>query len=106
MEKGYSNIGLGLILATFHINLGTLPIVPTYIGWILVAMGVDTLVKAEKKVLMYKSKTWSEVLVFINVLVFIGSVIDSSIGDSYLLTIIVSIFELLFIYYFLSGTTL
>lgn len=104
-EKGYSNIGLGLILATFHINLGTLQIVPTFIGWILVAIGVDTLVKSDRQVLMYKSKRFSEVLVFINILMLIVTVNDNPIRDSYLLTIIVSLVELLFIYYLLSGAT-
>lgn len=104
-EKAYSNIGLGLILATFHINLGTLQIVPTFVGWILVAMGVDTLVKSERQILIHKSKTLSEVLVVINLLVLIGSVLVKPIGDSYLITIIVSLIELLFIYYFLSGVT-
>jgi hypothetical protein len=105
MKKGYNNITLGLILATFHINLGTLQIVPTFIGWIIVAMGVDSLLKPEGQALMNKSKKLSEALIITSLLGLIMTALDRSIGNPYLLTIIVSLIELFFIYYFLRGVT-
>lgn len=107
MKKGLKDITLGLILATFHINLGTLQIVPSFIGWILVAVGVSTLVnvKAEGHVLMMKAKRWSVALSIISLFLLIATVFDNQIGDSHLLIIIVSLSELFFIYYLLSGVT-
>lgn len=107
MKKGFKDITWGLILATFHIKLGTLEIVPSFIGWILVAEGVKILVnvKAEGQVFMTKAKRWSVALSIISLLGLIVTVFDNGIGDSHLSTIIFSLCEVLFIYYFLSGVT-
>ena len=101
MKKGFKDITWGLILATFHINLGTIEIVPSFIGWILVAVGVSTLVNviAEGQVFMTKAKRWSVALSIISLFLLIVTVFDNGIGDSHLSTII------FFIYYFLSGVT-
>lgn len=105
MAKGYKNIVLGLILVTFHINLGTLPIVPSFIGWILVAMGVDSIAKAEGQSSFNMSKKACEALIILTLLDLIKINLDISLGSPYMLSILIALIELFFVYYFFRGIT-
>jgi len=42
----YKKIFWGIIFATFHINIGTITILPVFIGWIIVAIGISELDKS------------------------------------------------------------
>lgn len=105
MANGYKNIVLGLILATFHINLGTLPIVPSFIGWILVAMGVDSIAKTEEKSSFNISKKACTVLVILTLLDLIKVNLNITLGSPYMLSTLVALIELFFVYYFFRGIT-
>lgn len=43
MEKAYKKIFWGLIIATFSINFGSIPIFPAFVGWLIVLSGVSDL---------------------------------------------------------------
>lgn len=105
MVKGYKNIVLGLILATFHINLGTLPIIPSFIAWIIVAMGVELIEEAEGQLSFNRSKKACAALIILTLLDLIKTNIDISLGNPYMLSILVALIELFFVYYFFRGVT-
>jgi len=105
METGFKNIVLGLILATFHINLGTLQIVPSFVGWILVAMGVNSIAKAEGNELFTKAKNISVVLILLTLLDLIKVNLFITFRSPYMLPTLMTLIELLFVYYFFRGIT-
>lgn len=105
MDKGIKNIVLGIILATFHINIGTLPILPSFVGWILVTMGVNSIAKVKGQVLFNKAKILSEVLTILTLIDLIKTNLNSTLGSPYLLATLISLIELFLIYYFFSGIT-
>lgn len=105
METGFKNIVLGLILATFHITLDTLQIVPSFVGWILVAMGVNSIAKAEGNELFTKAKNISVVLILLTLLDLIKINLVITIRSPYMLSTLMALMELFFIYYFFCGIT-
>lgn len=105
METGFKNIVLGLILATFHIKLGTLQIVPSFVGWILVAMGVDSIAKAEGNELFTKANNISVVLILLTFLDLIKVNLVIAFRSPYMLSTLMALMELVFIYYFFRGIT-
>ncbi len=105
MANGYKNIVLGLILATFHINLGTLPIIPSFIAWIIVATGVELIGEAEGQLSFNRSKKACIALIILTLLDLIKTNLDISLGSSYMLSMLVALIELVFVYYFFRGVT-
>lgn len=45
MNNGYKKIFWGFVFATFHINLGAIQIVPTFIGYIIIYLGIEKIAK-------------------------------------------------------------
>ncbi|MCZ0703059.1 hypothetical protein J2T56_001373 [Natronobacillus azotifigens] len=73
MRGGYKKIFWGILIATFSINLGFVTILPTFIGWTIVATGISILDKYAQKGDFSKAYSLATILV---VLHFIGGFIS------------------------------
>ena len=43
MDRGYQKIFWGLLLVTFHLNLGAIQLLPPFIGWLILISGIREL---------------------------------------------------------------
>ena len=73
MKEGYKKIFWGVIIATFSINLGVVKILPTFIGWMVVASGLSMLEERSESVEYRTTRTISYVLVG---LALVGMLLD------------------------------
>lgn len=73
MRGGYKKIFWGILIATFSLNLGFITILPTFIGWTIVATGISILDKCAQKGDFSKAYSLATILV---VLHFIGGFIS------------------------------
>lgn len=108
MDKGYHKIYWGLIFLSFHINLGPIKVIPAFVSWLIILLGVDILQKN------YDSSSFKDSVIFIKILILvtvIGDLISmlqispiyNSIIFSYL-PILVMVLELIFASKVLEGS--
>lgn len=108
MDKGYHKIYWGLIFLSFHINLGPIKVLPPFISWLIILLGVDILRKT------YDYSPFKDSVRYIKVLILVTAVGDlismlqispiyNSIMFSYL-PILVMILELIFASKVLEGS--
>ena len=101
MKDGYRQIFLGLFFATFHISFGTLQILPTFVGWMMVAYGISMLQRESDSNYYKNSYLYAGITVGISFLNEIFSWIGLNQGLLRYTLIVVAVFELLFIQYFI-----
>ena len=70
MDKGYKNIFWGIIFLSFHINLGSLKIIPSFIAWIIVLRGINALANE------YKSRDFTEAIRYTNAIIVLTLIFD------------------------------
>ncbi|WP_310604226.1 hypothetical protein [Anaerosporobacter sp.] len=102
MGKDCKKISLGLFLATFHINLGTVQIFPSAFGWLLVVLGVYAIAKVQEEPQINNAKKMSLILFVIQLLDLFG-VWNDIVTNAYIVSAMVSAIELLFVFYFFDG---
>ena len=104
MYSGYRTIFWGLFFSTFRINLGTLQILPAFVGWLIVAHGVNLINQDSNIASFWKSYKYALLLVLIMI---IGPGLSLFGIEHELLVywpILFAIIELLFIYHLLVGS--
>lgn len=107
MNNGYKKIFWGFVFATFHINLGAIQIVPTFIGYIILYLGIEKIAKDYNLNSLDKSSKYCSILAlmsFIAVAIpFAGLEFKSSIFNIIWITIFNTI-ELFMVYKLLEGS--
>ena len=108
MDKGYHKIYWGLIFLSFQINLGPIKVIPPFISWLIILLGVEILQKN------YDTSPFKDSVRYIKILILVTAVGDlismlqispiyNSIIFSYL-PILVMILELMFVSKVLEGS--
>lgn len=110
MGNGYNKIFWGLIFITCHINLGSIQILPNFIGYIIIYAGIQSLFEEYKIKSLEQSAKCSSILSFMSFVIlgmtFAGS--ESIINNVFFNLIWMNIFgivEILMIYKLLDGTS-
>ena len=107
MNNGYKKILWGLIFTTFHINLGVIQILPTFVGYIIVYFGIDKIVKDYKLNSLEKSSKYCSILAlmsFISVAMpFSGLEVNNSIFNI-IWSNTFQVIELFMVYKLLEGS--
>lgn len=63
MNDGYKKVFWGIFIATFNVNMGAIKILPPFIGWIVVAIGILEIQKKSETVDYSLSKYASFILI-------------------------------------------
>lgn len=108
MDKGYHKIFWGLILLSFHINLGPVRIVPGFVAWIIIITGVEVLQQCFESQSFNDGSKYAKIILGISIIgglisLFYGQNIINSVLYSYV-PIITVILELLFANKILEGS--
>ena len=104
MEQGYRTIIWGLFIATFHINLFEIPIFPAFIGWLIIISGMNKLLTENDSKSFLKARIYALIIFIISLIIQMLPLMRIQNEAAQLLTIIYSIFYLLFVYYLLEGS--
>ena len=78
MTTGYNKIFWGFIFLTFHINLGSIKLLPDFISYIIIYFGIKELLEEYNLGSLKKASNCDSVLIF---MAFIRLVINFSIGS-------------------------
>lgn len=108
MGRGYKTIFWGVFLATFNITLGAIKIVPTFVGWMVVLSGINTLREFHESTSFNEGVRYNHYLIIFSLLGGLLSfssspLLKSSIIFSYYV-MIPNIFELLMVFKILEGS--
>lgn len=110
MGSGYKKIIIGILLATFHINLGRVQIVPTVIGWVVLTIGVMELMEAFPNTPFrkagYLAKTLIAYTLITDVAEFFNPTLFSTSSMFRFAPVLYAIIYLLFTYNVLDGSIL
>ncbi len=116
MEQGFRKIFWGFLIALFNINIGTINILPDFLGYFIIGSGLMTIINGfENKSFRIAHKTANLLFVYtllLSIFTFIGSgeITGMSILYQYKiiidigLSVLSSIFSLYMCFYILSGT--
>lgn len=110
MGSGYKKIIIGILLATFHITLGRVQIVPTVIGWVVMTIGVMELMEAFPNTPFrkagYLAKTLIAYTLITDVAEFFNPTLFSISSMFRFAPVVYAIIYLLFTYNVLDGSIL
>jgi len=108
MDRGYRTIYWGVFLATFHIDLGPLPILPQFVGWIIVAAGVGKIQQEYSSAAFRKAGIFAPIIVVLTLFSGVYSLYQgtAAVGSTYMFffPILFGIIELLMEYAVLEGS--
>ena len=107
MFEGLNKMFWGIFLATFSINLGPIKILPSFIGFMILSSGINTIHNEHKTDEFKKALDYSRILI---VIALFGGLIDFFTQGSYQYSILLQIWpivllivELLMFYNFFLG---
>ncbi len=104
MAEGYRIIFWGILFITFHINLGPIPILPNFVGYIIVLRGIDHLQREFPSINFKRAHDTSMLLTILSVIGFLLIwAPQQSIIMSYS-SLLFSVLEVLLVYYILEGS--
>jgi hypothetical protein len=108
MYMGYKRIFWGIFFTTFHITVGSLQILPSFIGYLIIYSGIKQLREEFESANLQKA---AHITIFATVVAFISGLLDLGLIGSFQYSAfsiawlaLVSITELLYIFYLLSGS--
>ncbi|MBR0599155.1 hypothetical protein [Sinanaerobacter chloroacetimidivorans] len=108
MFEGYRIIFWGIFITTFHINIGPLQILPNFLGYFLIFMGIKSLMEEFTSEDLIKAKTTALLL---GIYSLIAGVLDLVLSDSrgaflpvVLLPVVAAMLELFLFYYLFRGS--
>ena len=70
MDRGYKKIFWGIIFLSFHINLGSIKIIPSFIAWIIVLGGINALANE------YKLQDFTQAIRYTNAIIVLTLIFD------------------------------
>jgi len=76
MKEGYKKIFWGILIATFRVHLGPITILPAFIGWIIVVIGLSQLNRNARGSGFSKAWSIAMILVALNLIVSLSLLID------------------------------
>ncbi len=113
MDQGYRKIFWGLIFVTFHLEIGLLQILPPFIGWIILVLGLGEIRDSLRRSSI-STESFKQAGLFGKILVgltLIGTLGTLSSGEAFLeapqllyYPVIVLLLEIVTAYYILEGT--
>lgn len=107
MFDGFRLIFLGLFFATFHINIGTLQILPAFVGWIIVFNGIRKIRAEFEHKAFHKASLYASGLIIHSIISFaIGFIYGKSLDNSIpiiMWNVIFGLLELLLDFKILEG---
>lgn len=108
MYRGYQTIFWGIFLASFHINLGSLKIIPAFAAWFIVSVGIKKLNEANESVYFTKAVFFADMAVILSIISGVLSLIWQGSSSSILMTLVwpvaFGVVELLTEYTLLTGS--
>jgi len=108
MDRGYRTIFWGVFFATFHINLGPLPILPQFVGWIIVAVGIGKIQQEYSSATFRKAGIFAPIIVVLALFSGVYSLYQgtAAVGSTYMFfsPILFGIIEFLMEYAVLEGS--
>lgn len=110
MVKGYRIIFWGVFFATFHIDIGWLQIIPSFIAWLIISKGVKCIYREYSTDNLRNAKNFARIAAILCVSSLLYYLLSGDaqssnpITDAFL-TLAFSVSELLFGYKILSGST-
>ncbi len=104
MVSGYRFIFWGLILATFHINIGMLPILPVFVGYLNMAHGVRLIREEYSSPQLDKAYLITYLLAVLGIIGQVITWLGRSNDWIRLLPAAYGVLELFFMYYLLEGS--
>lgn len=109
MHDGYRRIFWGIFFLTFHINLGQLQILPTFVGFLIIRSGINMLYSSYSSDLFNKA---SKITIIAAITSLIGAVIELGYMSlelpSFFSTLwmgLILLIEIIYIFYLLEGST-
>lgn len=108
MENGYQKIFWGVFLATFNITIGSIKIVPAFVGWLVVLSGVNRLIENYQTISFGAAAKYNKILILTLLLGSLSSLLGAKIIEGSVLflyyPIFSSIFEVIVIFKVLEGS--
>lgn len=109
MFDGYNKIFWGSLIMTFHINIGVIKILPSFVGLILISNGVGILYREAQNPKFDEAKKWVLVALVLSIVSeILRFMYSGSEGQGSLIfviwTLVYLIIELLFIFKILEAT--
>lgn len=108
MYQGYRRIFWGIFFTTFHITIGNLQILPSFIGYLVIHSGIKCVIEEFECDNLRKA---SNITVLATVVAIISGLLDLGLIESFQTSefslvwlATVSVLELLYVYYLLSGS--
>lgn len=108
MYNAYKKVFWGIFIATFNINLGIIPILPTFIGFMIISSGISTLYDKTNIEAFKKAKVFANIVVLLTAAgQFIEFIYMNSVNSSILIQVLImsySVIELILFFKFFEGT--
>lgn len=106
LESGYRKLFWGYFFIMFHINLGTLQILPSFVGWSMVVVGVSMFQAIYPQKYMRDAYRLAIVLCAESVISFVMGLAFISFLNSTWWTVIILVLETIFLYYVFQGLSM
>lgn len=68
MREGYNKVFWGIIILTFSINIGSIRILPVFVGWLLIGNGIKILMEYQDTEALTKAYNMSNILTAITII--------------------------------------
>lgn len=107
MKDQYNRIFWGIIIATFHINLGIVRILPEFIGWWMISSACFELYDISKNAKFMKARKVSGVMVIWSLvasLLYLGSISGIALDIVQFAPVVFTMMEMLFAYQILEAS--
>lgn len=108
MNNAYNKIFWGIFIATFNINIGGIKILPSFIGFLIVLSGLDSLYKDTHIEAFNKAKNFAIITVVISIVGGITNILSIELINYFIfgeiLTIINFVMEILLFYKYFEGS--
>lgn len=110
MDSGYLKILIGILLATFHINLGAVQILPPVLGWFVVTLGASDLLEKFPNTPFKNASLLSKAILsytlITDAVAFFNPSLFSASSMFRFAPVIYAIIHLVFVYHILEGSIL
>lgn len=108
MYSRYNKIFWGIFFATFSINIGSLKILPSFVGFLIILNGISVLYNETQLDSFKKAKIFAAIATIMNFTGWILSLFSSDIMNSFLINIIwmvlYAVIEMLLFYKIIEGS--
>lgn len=104
MYDGYKKIFWGLFFSTFHINLGVLQILPAFVGWLIVADGINILYNETSNISLKKAYNVTLIVAGVSFVGFLSAITGGAFNIITYVSLLTPFIVLIFTYYLITGS--